>query len=138
MKKLKSITYKTDIVPQIREIVDLFQHSGYFPIEDRSDTERIKQMFDYADIVATAWDGKKLVGLARSLTDFCYCCYLSDLCVLEDYKENGIGRELVMQTKEKAGERCKLILQSSDEALKFYERIGMERIDSAFIFQREH
>ena len=132
------ITYKTDFVPQVEEIVDLFHHSGYFPIEDKSDAERIKKMFENADIIVSAWDGEKLVGLARSLTDFCYCCYLSDLCVADDYKVKGIGRELVMLTKEKAGERCKLVLQSSEIALKFYERIGMERIDSAFIIQRKY
>ncbi|WP_394341971.1 hypothetical protein [Spirosoma pollinicola] len=47
------------------------------------------------------------MGIAPSLTDFCYCCYLSDLVVRDDYKEQGIGRELVRLTKYHAGEGCK-------------------------------
>lgn len=37
------------------------------------------------DIVITAWDGGKIVGIARALTDYAYCCYLSDLAVDTDY-----------------------------------------------------
>ncbi|WP_157816175.1 GNAT family N-acetyltransferase [Spirosoma pollinicola] len=76
------------------------------------------------------------MGIARSLTDFCYCCYLSDLVVRDDYKEQGIGRELVRLTKYHAGEGCKLILPSSPEAVGFYTKTGMEPITTAFIIRR--
>lgn len=131
------IIYKTDIIPRIEEIIDLYNFSGYFPIEDKEDTERIEKMHHKADIIVTAWDKKKLVGLARSLSDFCYCCYLSDLCVRNEYKSSGIGKELVKITKEIAGDECKLILHSSLNAINFYSHIGMKQIDSAFIIQRK-
>ena len=47
-----------------------------------------------ADIMMTAWDGDTLVGVARSVTDFAYCCYLSDLAVDRDYQGRGIGARL--------------------------------------------
>lgn len=131
------IIYKTEVIPKIEEIVDLYNFSEYFPIYNKEDLERIKRMHDNASIVATAWDKEKLVGLARSISDFCYCCYLSDLCVRNDYKGKGIGKELVKITKETAGDECKLILDSSINAIKFYSKIGMERIDSAFIIKRK-
>lgn len=131
------ITYKTDIIPDIEEIIDLYNFSDYFPIADKEDTERIKKMHHKADIIVTAWDKDKLAGLARSLSDFCYCCYLSDLCVRNEYKGNGIGKELVRMTKEIAGDECKLILHSSLNAINFYSHIGMKQIDSAFIIQRK-
>ena len=37
----------------------------------------IKAMLRHANLLCTAWDGAKLVGVARSVTDFEYCCYLS-------------------------------------------------------------
>ncbi len=130
------ITYKTDIIPKIEAIIDLYNSSDYFPIHDKSDTERIEKMHLNANIVATAWSDETLVGLARSISDFCYCCYLSDLCVRDDYKGQGIGKELVRITKEMAGDECKLILESSPNAMKFYASIGMEQIDSAFVIKR--
>lgn len=132
------IIYKTGLIPEIGEIIDLYNFSDYFPIANKDDIERIKKMHDNSNIVATAWDKDKLVGIARSISDFCYCCYLSDLCVRNDYKKNGIGKELVRITKEMAGDECKLILQSSPNAINFYLNIGMEQIDSAFIIQRNH
>ena len=133
-----SIIYKTKTIPEIGEIIDLYNFSDYFPIDNKEDIERIKKMHNNANIVVTAWDKNKLVGLARSISDFCYCCYLSDLCVRNDYKRKGIGKELVKITKEMAGDECKLILHSSPNAINFYSSIGMEQINSAFIIKRSN
>jgi ribosomal protein S18 acetylase RimI-like enzyme len=132
------IIYKTKVVPEIEEIIELYNFSDYFPIDNKEDIERIKKMHNNANIVVTAWDKGKLVGLARSISDFCYCCYLSDLCVLNEYKGKGIGKKLVKITKEMAGDECKLILHSSPNAINFYLSIGMEKIDSAFIIKRSN
>ena len=131
-----NITYEIGKIPAINKLIDLFNCSDYFPIKDKSDLGRIEKMFKNSDIIITAWENKKLIGLSRALSDFSYCCYLSDLCVRDEYKRNGIGRELVTLTKQTAGDECKLILQSSSNAINFYKNIGMENIDSAFIFQR--
>jgi len=131
-----NISYKIDVTPDIEQLVDLFNSSDYFPIKDKIDLIRIEKMFKNSNIVITAWENRKLIGLSRAISDFSYCCYLSDLCVRDDYKKNGIGKELVLLTKVTAGDECKLILQSSPNAINFYKNIGMENIDSAFIFQR--
>ena len=41
--------------------------------------------------------------MARSVTDFAYCCYLSDLAVDKDFQRRGIGSELMRRTKDAAG-----------------------------------
>lgn len=133
---MQNIIYKTDVIPDVEQLIDLFNCSDYFPIKDKTNLGRITKMFKNSNIVITAWDNRKLIGLSRGLSDFSYCCYLSDLCVRKEYKKNGIGRELVMLTKRIAGDECKLILQSSPNAINFYKNIGMENIDSAFIIQR--
>ena len=133
-----NITYKTGKIPVIEELIDLFNCADYFPIKDKTDLGRIEKMFNNSNIVITAWENRKLIGLARSLSDFSYCCYLSDLCVRNEYKRKGIGQKLVELTKGKAGNECKLILQSSPNAIAFYKRIGMEQINCAFVIQREY
>ncbi|MBC9796329.1 GNAT family N-acetyltransferase [Sinomicrobium weinanense] len=131
------ITYSTSGDLKINELLDLFEHSGYFPFKDKNDTERLREMFDNANLVVSAWHRGKIIGISRALTDFCYCCYLSDLAVRDDYKGSGIGKKLVELTKEKAGERCKLILHSNADAEGFYQKIGMKKINSAYAIQRD-
>jgi N-acetylglutamate synthase-like GNAT family acetyltransferase len=131
------IIYRTDITPDIDDIINLYGASGYFPIVDKSDRKRIEMLHNNAQIIVTAWHQGLLVGLARAISDFCYCCSLSDLCVDNDYQRKGIGRVLVETTKMKAGSACKLILDSSISSMGFYKKIGMQHIDSAFVISRD-
>jgi predicted N-acetyltransferase YhbS len=90
-----------------------------------ADPERLEKMLRNADLILTARDGERLVGVARSISDFSYCTYLSDLAVDDAYQKMGIGRELIRQTKLATGE-AKLILISAPKAIDYYPRIGMQ------------
>jgi GNAT superfamily N-acetyltransferase len=92
-------------------------------------------MVAHANLFVTARDGGKLVGVARSLTDFTYCCYLSDLAVDKDYQRQGIGRVLIEKTREAVGDSMVLLL-SAPQAMAYYPHIGMPKADNAFIFRR--
>ncbi|MCB4784266.1 MAG: GNAT family N-acetyltransferase, partial [Sulfurovum sp.] len=48
-------------------------------------------MIENSDIIITAMKDEKIIGVARAVTDFNYCCYLSDLAVDEKYQKYGIG-----------------------------------------------
>ena len=64
-----------------------------------SDLERLEKMLHHADIIVTARDGERLVGISRAITDFAYCCYLSDLAVDTGYQHQGIGKRLIAETR---------------------------------------
>ena len=134
---MKKIEYKINDLIAIEEIIDLLYQSNYLPIDNMSDKSRISKMFSAANLIVSAWYNDKLIGIARSLCDFSYCCYLSDICVHSEYRNLHVGYDLIMLTKEQAGKECKLILHSSASAIGFYEKIGMKRINDAFIIQRE-
>lgn len=128
------ITYKNDRIPEIDEIINLYDDSGLKrPTDDKA---RITKMYDNANLVVTAWEGDKLVGIARSLSDFSHCCYLADLAVSKDYQHKGIGKELVAATKEAIGEESMLLLLSAHTALEYYPKIGMETVKNGFIIHR--
>jgi ribosomal protein S18 acetylase RimI-like enzyme len=78
-----------------------------------------------------------LVGLARSVTDFNYCCYLSDLAVDADFQHAGIGTELLCETRARLGFRCSLILLSAPAAQAYYPRVGFTRHESAWLLGAE-
>lgn len=119
------------------QFVDLLERSGLAerrPVDDRA---CVSQMLANADLLVTAWIDGTLVGVARSVTDFGYCCYLSDLAVDRSVQRTGIGRELIRLTRDRLGPRCKLILLSAPAASEYYPRIGFEKHPSAWILHED-
>lgn len=125
------ITYRTGNDLDLDEVIALYRASTLGerrPIEDR---ERMRQMLANANLVVTAWDGETLVGISRSLTDFAYATYLSDLAVHAEYQRSGIGRELIARTQA-AGGTAKIVLLAAPKAVEYYPRIGMTGHPSAW------
>lgn len=129
------ITYKVNTRIEPHQLAEVFQASGIRRPFD--DLNRMKKMLDNANLLVTAWDGEKLVGVARALTDYSYCCYLSDLAVIKEYQHNDIGHELVAQVQNQIGDECVLILLAAPNVMDYYPRIGFSKSDNAFIIQRK-
>ncbi|MGH8318844.1 MAG: GNAT family N-acetyltransferase [Steroidobacteraceae bacterium] len=103
------------------------------PIDDLA---RLDRMLREADLIVTARDHKRLVGISRALTDFSYCCYLSDLAVDAAYQSRGIGRQLIAETHKSAGELTSLILLAAPKAESYYPHIGMKQRPSCWTLAR--
>ncbi|MAM88591.1 GNAT family N-acetyltransferase [Allohahella sp. A8] len=91
------------------------------PLDDRT---CIEGMIRNANLIISAWDSSRLVGIARSVTDFHYACYLSDLAVDEAYQTSGIGKRLQVLTQQQLGPHCSIILLAAPLAKDYYGRIG--------------
>jgi predicted N-acetyltransferase YhbS len=115
------------------EFVDLLKRSTLADRRPTDDSNCIQAMLDHANLLCTAWDGEKLVGVARSVTDFEYCCYLSDLAVDAACQKQGIGRELIRLTQIRLGSKAKIILLAAPKAESYYPRIGFDQHHSAWI-----
>jgi predicted N-acetyltransferase YhbS len=100
------------------------------------DLERLERMLRHADIVVTARDGDRLVGISRAITDFAYCCYLSDLAVDVAYQHQGIGKCLIDETHIRAGKCTTLTLVSAPAAETYYPKIGMQHRASCWAIPR--
>jgi len=96
-----------------------------------NDDEKISKMVSAANLIITARVDGELIGLARSLSDFAFCTYLSDLAVDKRYQHKGIGKELIKQTK-KAAPQAVLILLAAPKAVEYYPKIGMRRHEHCF------
>jgi predicted N-acetyltransferase YhbS len=119
-----SIEYRQGNQLDLDQVIELYRAStlgARRPIDSR---ERMAQMLALANLVITAWDGDKLVGIARSLSDFTFCTYLSDLAVHLDYQRGGIGKELIIRTQQ-AGGLATVYLFSAPAAVDYYPHIGM-------------
>ncbi len=126
--------YRENEALDAAEVARLFDASGIR--RPSADLERIATMFAHANLVLTARSGARLVGVARALTDFSYCCYLSDLAVDREFQGAGVGRELVRRVRERIGPGAMLLLLSAPEAMEYYPKLGFERVDNAFLIRR--
>jgi GNAT superfamily N-acetyltransferase len=126
------ITYSTDTEIDVDALIDVYRDSGLGERRPVDDRDRMSGMLADADLVITAWDGERLVGVSRCVTDWVYCNYLSDLAVRLDYQHLGIGKELVRLSRE-ATPRATLILLAAPKAVDYYPKIGMKRHESAWI-----
>lgn len=99
------------------------------PVEE---PDRIIKMLEHGNLIITARANGKLVGVARSLTDFVYCTYLSDLAVDKEYQKQGIGKELLRLIKEETP-KAKLILLAAPKAVSYYPKIGMKQFEQCYI-----
>ncbi|MFK8051460.1 MAG: GNAT family N-acetyltransferase [Woeseiaceae bacterium] len=115
------------------QFIDLLERSGLGERRPVDDRQRIASMVLNADILMTAWRGDLLVGIARSVTDFSYCCYLSDLAVDRTLYRQGIGRTLMQKTAALVAPACKLILLSAPDATEYYPAQGFSPHDSAWV-----
>ncbi|XEC97595.1 GNAT family N-acetyltransferase [Paenibacillus tarimensis] len=117
-----------------QDLSRLFGNSGIK--RPYQDLDRLAKMIENADIILTAWDGERMVGIARAITDYCYCCYLSDLAVDRDYQKLGIGKTLVDLLRQKIGDEVSLVLISAPSAMEYYPQIGFQPTDKAFVIPR--
>jgi len=130
-----NITYKDSICPTAEQIIELYGNSGLRrPIDDK---ERIGKIYDNSNLIVTAWDGELLVGVARSITDWYWSCYLADLAIRHEYKKTGIGKQLIALTREKIGSQSMLLLLSAPTAIEYYPKVGFTKQESSFIINRE-
>ncbi len=131
---MNHLVYSRDRQPTPTQVAALYRSAALArPVDD---LPRLTNMLRGANLLITAWDGELLVGLARTLTDFCYCAYLSDLAVRAEYQRQGIGRRLLTLTKEAVGEESMLLLLSVPTALAYYPTVGMTAVNNGFLLKR--
>lgn len=97
----------------------------------------LQGMLDNSNLVVSAWEASELVGIARSVTDFHFACYLSDLAVDRDYQKKGIGIRLQQITQEQLQPKCTLILIAAPDANDYYPQIGYESSTRCWILPRD-
>ncbi|REK77008.1 GNAT family N-acetyltransferase [Paenibacillus paeoniae] len=132
-----TITFHEDDTITPEELAEVFIQSGIR--RPAQDLERLSRMLTHADERLTARADGKLVGILRAITDYAYCCYISDLAVDQAYHGQRIGERLMQKLQEKLGnDEIQYILVSAPTAVGFYERMGMERLDKAFVIRRQH
>lgn len=129
------IQFRTNEKVSAQAVIEVFTSSGINRPFD--DIKRIQTMLDNSNLIVTAWNGKELIGISRSVTDYSYCCYLSDLAVKKEYQKFGIGKTLIDITQQTIGDQTMLLLLSSTSAMEYYPKVGFEKVENGYIIKRK-
>ena len=129
------ITYKLNHPLEVEDVIRVFESSGIN--RPTKDSERVRRMLKHSNLVISAWDGGRLVGICRALTDFSYCCFLSDLAVDKAYQHQGIGKELISRLRKEIGDEVSLIIQAAAASMSYYPRLGFTKVENGFMLARK-
>jgi len=132
-----TIEYRINVPVSAVQFIDLLRRSTLAERRPVDDRDCIEGMIGNSNLTVSAWDGGQLAGIARSVTDFHYACYLSDLAVDRALQKQGIGRRLQALTQDQLGPRCTLILLAAPAADAYYGHIGFSRHERCWILERD-
>ena len=132
-----NIEYKINKPINVEQFVVLLKTSTLGERRPIADKTCMEGMIANSNLVVSAWHNNQLVGIARSLTDFHYACYLSDLAVSLEYQKSGIGKQLQILTQEQLGPKCKIILLAAPAANQYYEHIGFTQNPRCWVLSRD-
>ncbi|MGM8226854.1 GNAT family N-acetyltransferase [Cellvibrio sp. ARAG 10.3] len=133
-----SIYYRDDAVLTPEEAIALYQKStlGERRPVDRPDI--FAGMLKNANLIITAWDDQRLIGIARSLTDFTYVTYLADLAVDVEYQHQGIGKQLIAETQARIAPECMIVLLAAPKANDYYPKLGFTHNPRAWMLKSNY
>ena len=133
----ESIEYKVNERISAQQFIELLTASTLAQRRPVDDVECIQGMLDNCNLLVSAWQNDELIGVARSMTDYHYACYLSDLAVHQAYQAMGVGKQLWHITQNALNEKCKLILVSAPDANSYYAHIGFKNNPRCWILNPE-
>lgn len=130
---MNEIEYRKGNDIDLDAMIELYQSSTLGERRPVDNRQVMAGMLKQADLTVTAWDGERLVGISRTLTDFAYVAYLADLAVHVDYQKHGIGRRLVEETRAALEPTCFITLLAAPKADEYYPKLGFQRNPRAWV-----
>ena len=120
-----AITYSDD--PERVDIAQLLAlyHVTYWA-KGRT-TEQVQRALRHSRPIVTAWDGDRLVGFTRVLSDLTYRATIWDVIVAETHQKRGIGREMMRLVLEHPDlQTVTMFVLLTKDRHRFYEQFGFE------------
>lgn len=131
-----AIAYRTGGFParEVRQLAALFRHAWW--AADRTVPD-LRRMLKHTGLTVSAWDGSKLVGFLRVLTDFTYRAALYDVVVDPACRGRGIGKEMLRRLHAHPRlRRVETWYLSTRDAHGLYEQFGWKRDAATFMKRR--
>lgn len=120
LKTMITFSERKDIDPT--QLLRLYQQA---PWAEGRTLEDARTMLTHTDLTISAWDGDRLVGFGRVLTDYVYRASIWDVIVDKTYQGQKIGTELVQRILHHPSLKIvELFWLCTRDRQKFYEKFG--------------
>lgn len=133
-----AISYRNDAPLQVGQVIELYKRSSLGERRPVDHPDIFAGMLSNANLIVTAWDQERLVGIARALTDFVYVTYLADLVVDEDYQRQGIGKQLIDEVQKYTRPECMMVLLAAPQANDYYPKLGFSHNPRAWMLKSNY
>jgi GNAT superfamily N-acetyltransferase len=114
-----NIEFKKNNEINAKEVMEVFKSAGWNKNEDDI-VEAFKNSY-----YVTAYDGDKLIGFARAISDNHYYTGIYDVVIRPDYQKKGIGKKLVNMLTERF-KGTYFFLTYTEGNRGFYEKCGFQ------------
>ncbi len=121
-----SIRFSTDKAIDRAQLLALYDDAGWTAYTE--DPDRLVRAVADSTHVVSAWDGDRLVGLVRVISDGEHIVYAQDLLVLKEYRRRGLGSTLLRRVLEPFAHvrQTVLVTDNNPEMRAFYLALGFE------------
>ena len=130
------IIYQDKAIISPEQAIDLYIRSTLGERRPINNPSTFSDMLTNANLIISAWDEEKLIGISRSFTDFSYVTYLADLAVDASYQRQGVGKRLIEEPQLRLGPECMIVLLAAPKANTYYEHIGFEHSPRAWTLKK--
>jgi ribosomal protein S18 acetylase RimI-like enzyme/predicted RNase H-like HicB family nuclease len=129
-----ALELRFDAALDFDELRVLFAGSG-LRRRARDDRELTERMVGGSTATVSAWDGERLIGFARIISDEATNGYISTVAVAPRWQDRGLGTRL-MRALMDGREDLKLTLDSRPGTTRFYERLGFRSARAVMVRAR--
>ena len=125
---MPEIEVRIDPALPFEAVLALYASVGWTAYTSRPDT--LRAALRGASFLAGAFDGERLVGLVRAISDDASICYVQDVIVDPSAQRRGVGRALIGAVRRRYVHVRQLVLLTDDEPGQraFYESLGFQEI----------
>jgi GNAT superfamily N-acetyltransferase len=126
-----ALHHKRSIAPEM--VRNLYDAVGWWPERSKQDIAAVLS----GDLAIGAWDGERLIGFARVISDHRLHAYIDDVVVHPDYQRQGVGRELLAKLLPALQHIETITLFCQPELLDFYRRSGFRAFPSQVVMHQK-
>ncbi len=130
MTEIEVKTHRERPIPP-RNVHELYEHVGWSRVANEEELREVLQ----AGPAVGAWDGQRLVGFVRALSDGHLAAYVEDVMVHQDYRRGGVGDRIMSRLLGEIKQSANVSLFCERPVARFYERNGF-RATSYVLMQR--
>jgi ribosomal protein S18 acetylase RimI-like enzyme len=103
----------------------LLQLYACAPWAARRTADQIREMLLHTDLAVSVWDGERLVGFGRVLTDYVYRASIWDVIVHPQYQGRDIGTHIIERILHHPDlKQVELFWLCTRDKQAFYEKLG--------------